>query len=421
MEVIIVIGSYRRRGCTCKVKNCKCNNTKCTCSVKKCVCGAKWEFRVDIGINPKTGRRKQKSKGGFKTRAEAVAAATKIYSEIVNGTYVAEKNVIFKDFAEQWLKMYEASGKVRNSTIDIRRDKLKLIVDYFAHLKIKDITKINYQEMLDDLKRKGYARKTISSAHETGRLIFQKAREMEIMGTDPTAYAKVPVFQQTVEQIEGETDIPKYLEKEELANFLQAAKDKRKLKFYVGFLTLAYTGLRIGELCVLKWKDIDFKDQKISVSKTLYCKGPITNYKLNPPKTKESKRIIDVDKIVLDELERLKVQQNIMNMKTRDKYHDEDFVFTQDLKYPGYPENPYKFERCMTRILKIAGLNESPTPHSLRHTHTSLLAEAGVDLELIMERLGHKSDRVTREIYLHVTKTRKKEASQKFAELMKGL
>ena len=75
----------------------------------------------------------------------------------------------------------------------------------------------------------------------------------------------------------------------------------------------------------------------------------------------------------------------------------------------------------MRRLLKLAKLNESLTPHSLRHTHTSLLAEAGVGLPEIMDRLGHADDETTKTIYLHVTKPMKKEASQKFSELMKGL
>ncbi|MGE7604678.1 tyrosine-type recombinase/integrase [Peribacillus sp. NPDC097675] len=61
------------------------------------------------------------------------------------------------------------------------------------------------------------------------------------------------------------------------------------------------------------------------------------------------------------------------------------------------------------------------TPHSLRHTHTSLLAEARVSLEQIMDRLGHIDDQITKNVYLHVTQDMKKEASHKFAELMRSL
>ncbi len=96
-------------------------------------------------------------------------------------------------------------------------------------------------------------------------------------------------------------------------------------------MTLAYTGIRVGELCALKWKDIDFNKKEISIYKTYY----------------------------------------------------------------------------------------NPTNKRLRHTHASLLAQAGVSLEEIMERLGHKDDSITREIYLHVTQDMKKEASSKFMNLLK--
>ncbi|WP_051405168.1 tyrosine-type recombinase/integrase [Bacillus cihuensis] len=75
----------------------------------------------------------------------------------------------------------------------------------------------------------------------------------------------------------------------------------------------------------------------------------------------------------------------------------------------------------MKRLLKLAGLNIEITPHSLRHTHTSLLAEAGVSLPQITERLGHKDEDTAKNVYLYVTKEMKKEASQKFKELMENL
>jgi integrase len=107
-------------------------------------------------------------------------------------------------------------------------------------------------------------------------------------------------------------------------------------------------------------------------------------------------------------------------MKKRDIWLKEDFVFCAD-KFPGYPIYIKLVEIHMTRLLKIAGLNKELTPHSLRHTHVSLLAEAGVGLEEIMERLGHSDDKVTRTVYLHVTKDMKKEAAHKFATLMDNL
>ncbi|MMZ61652.1 Tyrosine recombinase XerD [compost metagenome] len=108
-------------------------------------------------------------------------------------------------------------------------------------------------------------------------------------------------------------------------------------------------------------------------------------------------------------------------MRFRNTYYDHDFVIAKTKKLPGYPEYIKTIENRMERLLKLAELNESLTPHSLRHTHVSLLAEAGVGLKEIMDRLGHKDDDTTEHVYWHVTKPKKKEAPQKFAELMKGL
>jgi integrase len=147
----------------------------------------------------------------------------------------------------------------------------------------------------------------------------------------------------------------------------------------------------------------------------------VPNYKLLPPKTKTSKRKISVDEVVLEQLKKYRSHLNIMKMKFRKIYYDKDFIFTKETQYFGYPEIPKTINNRMRRLLKLAGLNESLTPHSLRHTHTSLLAEAGVSLPEIMERLGHKDDKTTRTVYMHITQTMKKEASRKFSELMKSL
>ncbi|MCG8399804.1 site-specific integrase, partial [Bacillus atrophaeus] len=59
-------------------------------------------------------------------------------------------------------------------------------MDYFQHLKIKDITRKQYQDALNDLKGRGYAENTIDGAHRTGRMIFKRAVELDVIKTDPT-------------------------------------------------------------------------------------------------------------------------------------------------------------------------------------------------------------------------------------------
>lgn len=395
--------------------NCKCEKGK------KCKCGAKWGYLVDAGINPQTGKRRQKFKGGFKTKKEAETEAATFKLELRSGSAVEEKNTTFEQFTEHWLKWYESTGKVKISTIRVRKHEIGRMLPYFAKLKMRDITKKQYQDMLNAEKAKGFADNTLEGVHGTRRMIFKRAIEQDVIKTDPTQYAYVPKLQKTVEDLEKDEEPEKYMERDELVAFLHAAKWKGLERDYVIFYTLAYTGLRAGELCALKWTDIDFEEMTISITKTYYNpKNNVKDYKLLPPKTKKSKRIIAMDKDLQSILEQHKAIQNKIKMRYRDTYHDKDFVIAKMEKTRGYPEYIKTIENRMRRLLKYAGLDAELTPHSLRHTHTSLLAAAGIPLHEIMERLGHKDDDITRDVYLHVTKDRKKEAPLGISGILRG-
>ncbi|WP_330217261.1 site-specific integrase [Paenibacillus durus] len=204
-------------------------------------------------------------------------------------------------------------------------------------------------------------------------------------------------------------EIPKYLEKESLAKLLETAKEKGLKRDFEIFTVLAYSGMRADELCALKWSDVDFEENRISITKTTY--SPRNNhilYKLHPPKTKNSIRTIEMDEEVMSILKKYRTWQNEFRMRHKDIYHEGGFVFATVNKHKGYPELVKQIDIRIDRLLKLSGLNQELTPHSLRHTHTSLLAESGVSLEQIMDRLGHGDDEVTKLIYLHVTKPRKK-------------
>ncbi|MFD1738223.1 tyrosine-type recombinase/integrase [Bacillus salitolerans] len=392
-----------------------------TCKKKKCTCGAKWAYVVDVGIDPISGKRKQKSKSGFLTQQEAEAAANTLIYELNQGTYLEDTDKTFSDFAKEWLHIYSESKDVKPGTIRVRLHEIGRLLPYFAQLKLKDITRKMYQDALNDLKDQGLADSTREGINRTGRMIFRKALELELLKKDPTEFAYVKKDKKTIEQLEEE-EVPNYLEKEELALFLETAKQNGLEHDYLVFLILAYTGMRVGELVALKWKDIDFLNHTISITKTYYNPNNNTvEYQLVTPKTRKSRRKIVVDEDVIQALKDHKEAQNQVRMRLGDDYYNRYFIFAKMERQFGYPIVIKNVRDRMKRLLRIAGLNEELTPHSLRHTHTSLLAEANVSLEQIMDRLGHTDDQITKNVYLHVTKEMKKEASQKFSELMRSL
>lgn len=378
----------------------------------------KWSYRYRV-LDPKTGKWKQKETRGFATKKEALSESVRIQAELEKGIYIEEKKITFDEFAEKWIDIYAASG-AKESTVDLRRRSLKIASNYFGKLKMKDITKLMYQDTLNELKKKGYKRRSIAIFHEALPMLFSKAVELEVIKTDPTIGASVPEFKHTVEELEEDAEIPKYLEKEELKALLSTLETHSTFREYALIMTLAYTGIRIGELCALKWKDFNREEKYISITKTIYiAKGGIKNYKLTTPKTKTSKRKVTISESVIETLDKLKQVQNEYKMSKRNIYYDNDFMFANDRKSPGYPESPVFVDQQFKKYLALSKLPVTLSPHSLRHTHVSLLAETGkVALETIQRRLGHKNDRVTREIYLHVTKKLQSEAPELFEKLM---
>lgn len=373
--------------------------------------GKTWYYTVDIGRDPVTGGRRQETKGGFRTKKDAEIAAAKVEADVANGIFVKETRSTFEEYAETWLKMYKLTD-AKPSSIRQREYQIQTLNEYFGKLPLPSITKKKYREAILDMCSK-LKRNSVVNIHGVARSIFRIALQDGDLKTDPTEFVKVPSSKNKADEV------PKYMEKDQLAEFLRLAKHRGMPGDYPFFLLMAYTGMRIGEMCALRWSDIDFEACTISINGTLYNpKDNSGHYEITTPKTPKSKRVIDVDPNVLEELKAWKSVQNTVKMRYRKIYHDQDFVFGRIDAHYGYPCKRRTMELRMDRITKWMDLPTRLTPHSLRHTHTSLLAEAGVSLEAIMDRLGHEDDRVTRTVYLHVTKSLKKEAAEKFSTLM---
>lgn len=379
--------------------------------------GKTWSYKVYLGTDPLTNKRMFDRKGGFKTQREAKAAARLVEIQKENGTYVKESEIPFEKFAQDWLKTYSRSG-VKVSSVRAREKEMKHFINIWGHYPISRITKKMYQDRIIDLSEQ-YSHNYMDGIHACGRMLFRHAVELGLIKINPTENFKLPKKQLTVEELEKEEEEVIFLEKEELAHFLNLAHSDGLEMDYLIFTLLSYTGLRIGELLALKWGDFNEKQATIRVTKTIYNPtNHFKKYQLLTPKTKGSIRTIKIDEMIVSLLKKHRLKQNEIKLKNRLVYQDNEFIFARE---DGHPQLRKVVETRLKRLLKKAKIEKKITPHSFRHTHTSLLIEAGVGIKEIQQRLGHTDINTTMNIYAHMTANMEEKASQQFSKLMKNL
>lgn len=187
----------------------------------------------------------------------------------------------------------------------------------------------------------------------------------------------------------------KFLERAELKELLsEMAIDRWRL--LTAFMGLS--GLRVGEAIALDSNiDIDFKNRVIHVTKT---RDPVNNV-TTEPKTLSSRRDVYMQDELFDLCHKIRAYTLSENLRNGCK----STLFFCDLNgdYVDY----YAYNKYL-RETSIRVLGRPITTHVLRHTHVSLMAEAGVDLDVISRRLGHESSRITKDVYYHVTKVAQK-------------
>lgn len=386
---------------------------------KKAAKGYTWYFVMDDGHDPRTGKRRQIKRRGFKTKKEAEEAYSQLKSKLASGLVLDKEKILFSDLQKLWYREYQKTVKI--STLRARKSEIDHLVDYFGHMKIKDINRAVYQDFLDYLNSKEYSFNTISGIHTTASMIFKYARQEDIILKSPTEFAKPQKPQVTVEQIESSNEVENFLEGDELVNFLDLTEKHGLLLDFEYFCMAAFTGTRAGERLAAKWKDLDLENETktLRITKTLFCpSNKASDYQLLTPKTPAAIREVPLSDFLAALLKRLKLKQAKIAFANGRTFSDEDFIFA---RADGHPENIKKFDTRMRRILKRMDLNKKITQHTFRHTFTSLAAEANVPLEEIQKILGHGNDDITRRVYLHTTKKVRERTSEKFNSFVNDL
>lgn len=186
-----------------------------------------------------------------------------------------------------------------------------------------------------------------------------------------------------------------YLEHDEITKLLNYFIDNHWQDYYISYF-LILTGMRIGELVALEDSDVDIKSKTIHITKTYY---PSTKHATSA-KTKDSIRDVHIQPELLTLIKKLRLWRKEAMFESGIK----STLFMPHLKTGSYLS--YGTYNIHLKIASFEAIGREITPHKLRHTHASILAET-MSAEQISRRLGHHDDKITKAIYIHITKKMK--------------
>jgi integrase len=181
-------------------------------------------------------------------------------------------------------------------------------------------------------------------------------------------------------------------------------------------VVLCTTGLRIGEALALKWSDIDFDSQSLSVKRALQRQRG-RGLVFVEPKTALSRRTVHLTALACDELCRHRLRQAVDCDRAGTQWQDSDVVFASQL---GSPLDPTNISHRFQRLIQAAGLPPIPL-HGLRHTAATLLLQEGIHPRVVQEMLGHSTILQTLGTYSHVMPTMHRDAATKMNSLFRPM
>lgn len=363
---------------------------------------------IYLGIDQMTGKRVKTSITG-RTRKEVNQKAKHAQLDFLsNGSTIKRKVVIktFKELSHLWLETYKLT--VKPQTYDATVTRLnRHIMPTLGNMKVDKITASDIQMLINRLSKyyvnytavRSVIRKILQQGVLLGLIDYNPARDIILPRKQPNAKKKV-----------------KFIDPSDLKSFLEHLESSQHKRYNLYFDAVLYqlllsTGLRIGEACALEWGDIDLENGTIAINKT-YNK----NLKfLSTAKTQSGNRVISVDKKTLRSLKLYQMRQRQLFNEVGARVSEVVFA-TPTRKY----FNASVRQSALDTRCKEAGI-ERFTFHAFRHTHASLLLNAGISYKELQYRLGHANISMTLDTYGHLSKDKEKEAVLYYEKAMNNL
>jgi integrase len=375
--------------------------------------GKRYYVVLDVGVDER-GKRKQKWLSGFDTKSEAERGLTEALSAVDRGTYIEpSRQTLERYLLDEWLPA--CAARIRATTVESYRHLIELhVVPAIGRVPLAQPTPLSLTKFYGALLTNGRVRgsgglspRTVRYVHSIIRKALSDAVAWRLLPTNPCDGAIPP------SAAAAKSPEMKVWNADQVRAFLDFTREDRD---YITWHLAVSCGLRRGEVCGLRWSDLELDATPPTLSVKQQLVESLYRVTFAPPKTARGKRLVVLDPVTVAALRAHRRRQAAERLALGAAYDDHDLVVA---RLDGTPVHPNNVGQHFRRQIVKAGLPLIRF-HDLRHTHATLALQAGIHPKIVSERLGHASTSFTLDVYSHATPSMQQQAADVMSAVLSG-
>jgi integrase len=357
-------------------------------------CAHPWAIVVSLGRDPETGKARQQWAPVRGTATDAERELRQLLGQVDSGSHIAGHRQSLAEYLDDWLEHMRT--RVRPATWNryaylLHRDVVPVIGD----VELGKIRPIHVQAVVDAMGARGLAARTTLQCYRVLSSALRQAVRWQLIGTNPANAVQPPRIERAKLTV---------LDSEGLAKLLKAA---RGTDLELPVLLAATTGLRRGELCGIRWSDIEKTTEGTVVRVTGSVQRVAGKLVRVDPKTQRARRTVGLPEPVADRLRHHRKEQTERRLALGKSWADNGLVLERG---DGGAVDPDHLTHGVHKLGEAQGF-KGLRLHDLRHAYASTLLRHGVHPKIVSEALGHASAAFTMDVYQHITPTLQRAAA----------
>ncbi|MEO5313174.1 tyrosine-type recombinase/integrase [Pseudarthrobacter sp. CC12] len=388
------------RRCGCRDENGK--QYGAACPKLKSYRHGTWGYRLSAGFNPVTGKRQYVTNYSFASSGDAEEAMREAEKQLRGQVYDFKKTTAAA-YLTEWLDGQERHAQLKPSTLRMYKRYIHndVVPAFGTKILLKDLRRPHVAGLIKALQDAGRGAVTIKRIHATLSSALTDAVQDGLLAENVAAGARLPKVEKKKIKVWEPSDAGRFLD--------AVAEHRLGAMFEVAVLT----GMRRGELCGLRWQDIDLPGRRLFVRVQLVQVGKdIIEGTIKTDAGQD--RVVALSDRAVAALIAWKIQQDQERQKWAEAYTDSRRVFTYE---DGRQLRPGYVSKLFELTVKKLGLPMMRL-HDLRHLHASLMLASGQDLAIVSKSMGHSNSQITRDLYAHMVGDAARNAVEGAASLL---